>query len=76
MSQKAIAELRVRVEHWSRRLRVTPRLVRVQRMTRKWGSCSAAGTLTLALELIYEDEAFQDFVVAHELQEKFAKTGR
>jgi predicted metal-dependent hydrolase len=44
-----------------------PRVIRVQRMTRKWGSCSAAGTLSLALDLDHEEERFQNFVIVHEL---------
>lgn len=59
--------LRQRVEHWSKRLRVRPRFVRVQRMTRKWGSCSTTGIVTLAADLPRQDPAFQDFVIAHEL---------
>lgn len=59
--------LRERVEAWSAKLRVTPRSVRVQRMTRKWGSCSGTGTITLAADLGKRSEEFQDFVVAHEL---------
>lgn len=56
-----------RVDNWARRLNVQPRLVRVQTMTRKWGSCSTLGTVTLAADLVDQDAAFQDFVVAHEL---------
>lgn len=56
-----------RVEQWSQRLNVRPRLVRVQRMTRKWGSCSTSGIVTLASDLADEPEGFQDFVIAHEL---------
>jgi predicted metal-dependent hydrolase len=59
--------LRQRVDAWASKLKVTPRLVRVQRMTRKWGSCSTRGTITLAADLIERDGRFQDFVVAHEL---------
>lgn len=59
--------LRARVAEWSVRLRVTPRVVRVQRMTRKWGSCSSAGTISLAADLPRRSTAFQDFVIAHEL---------
>ena len=59
--------LRKRVEHWSQRLTVRPRLVRVQHMTRKWGSCSASGTITLATDLADQETGFQDFVIAHEL---------
>jgi predicted metal-dependent hydrolase len=46
---------------------VAPRVVREQRMTRKWGSCSSAGTITLAADLVRREAGFQDFVVAHEL---------
>ena len=51
----------------ARRLHVRPRLVRVQRMTRKWGSCSTSGTITLAIDLVNQEAGFQDFVIAHEL---------
>lgn len=61
------ARLKRRVDVWSVKLRVMPRVIRVQRMTRKWGSCTTAGTVTLAIDLDEEDEAFQDFVIAHEL---------
>ena len=44
-----------------------PNLVRVQAMTRKWGSCSSHGTITLAADLVDQALSFQDFVVAHEL---------
>ena len=59
--------IRRRVEIWAGRLKVQPRLVRVQRMTTKWGSCSTLGTVTLAADLADQDSAFQDFVIAHEL---------
>ncbi len=61
------ARLKRRVDHWAVKLRVMPRLVRVQRMTRKWGSCSTAGTVTLAIDLDEQSVEFQDFVIAHEL---------
>jgi predicted metal-dependent hydrolase len=61
------ARLRRRVDFWAVKLRVMPRVVRVQRMTRKWGSCSMVGTITLAIDLDEQSEAFQDFVIAHEL---------
>ncbi len=56
-----------RVEYWARRLNARPRLVRVRRMTRKWGSCSTSGIITLAADLIDQESEFQDFVIAHEL---------
>jgi predicted metal-dependent hydrolase len=66
-SERGIMRLRQLVDAWASKLKVTPRLVRVQRMTRKWGSCSTRGTITLAADLIEQDRHFQDFVVAHEL---------
>jgi predicted metal-dependent hydrolase len=59
--------LRDRVRHWADRLDVSPRVLRIQRMTRKWGSCSSHGTITLAEDLADQEEEFQDFVIAHEL---------
>jgi len=59
--------LKERVAFWALRLKVQPRLVRIQRMSRKWGSCSTAGTITLAYDLQEQGAGFQDFVIAHEL---------
>jgi predicted metal-dependent hydrolase len=39
----------------------------VQAMKRKWGSCSTAGTITLALDLADQEPGFQDFIIVHEL---------
>ncbi|HZU88556.1 MAG TPA: M48 family metallopeptidase [Stellaceae bacterium] len=61
------AQLCEKVHYWSRRLQVEARIVRVQRMTRKWGSCSTTGVITLAEDLIEQEPGFQDFVIAHEL---------
>ena len=36
-------------------------------MTRKWGSCSTSGTITLATDLSQQEVGFQDFVGVHEL---------
>ena len=59
--------LRQRITYWSERLRVPAPRVRVRDMTRKWGSCSTAGTITLATDLSHQETGFQDFVIAHEL---------
>lgn len=56
-----------RVEYWARRLNVRPRRIRVQHMTRKWGSCSTSGIVTFAADLVNQRSRFQDFVIAHEL---------
>lgn len=62
-----VQELKRRTLGWAIRLRVNPKVIRVQDMRRKWGSCSAAGTVTLASDLVEQDARFQDFVIVHEL---------
>lgn len=70
-------ELKRRAMAWAVKLRVNPRLIRVQEMSRKWGSCSAAGTVTLAADLVKQHARFQDFVIVHELLHlRFATHGR
>ena len=60
-------ELRRKVDAWALKLRVNPRVIRIQEMPRKWGSCSSAGTVTLARDLCEQDGPFQDYVIVHEL---------
>jgi len=67
MNDKRREFIRTRVTYWAQRLKVRPRLVRVQHMTQKWGSCSTSGTVTLAYDLADRELSFQNFVIAHEL---------
>ena len=60
-------DLRQRVGYWAEHLRVPTPRVRVREMTRKWGSCSTAGTITLATDLGKKNVRFQNFVIVHEL---------
>ncbi len=60
-------ELRRRTHAWAVKLRVNPKVVRVQEMRRKWGSCTSRGTITLAADLADQESRFQDFVIVHEL---------
>lgn len=52
---------------WAIKLQVNPRIIRVQEMRRKWGSCSAKCIVTLATDLIDQDRSFQNYVIVHEL---------
>jgi predicted metal-dependent hydrolase len=56
-----------RVYFWAQRLKVKPNQVRIQRMTRKWASCSSGGYVTFADDIVNESKAFQDYVIVHEL---------
>jgi predicted metal-dependent hydrolase len=60
-------QLKRRALSWAVRLRLNPRVIRVQEMRRKWGSCSSSGTVTFAADLVEQDERFQDYVIVHEL---------
>jgi predicted metal-dependent hydrolase len=60
-------DLRRRALAWALKLKVNPRVVRVQAMRRKWGACSSAGTVTLARDLVDREARFQDYVIVHEL---------
>jgi predicted metal-dependent hydrolase len=61
------SEFKADVGVWSKKVRVKPKQVRVQRMTRKWGSCSTAGWVTFALDLLEQPKSFRDYVIVHEL---------
>jgi len=72
-----VQDLHRRALAWALRLKVNPRVVRVQTMRRKWGSCSSAGTVTLASDLLDQDVRFQDYVIVHELLHlRYATHGR
>jgi hypothetical protein len=60
-------EFKEHVGAWALKVRVRPRQVRVQRMTRKWASCSTSGQLTFAADLLEQSRRFQDYVIVHEL---------
>jgi predicted metal-dependent hydrolase len=60
-------ELKRRALRWSVKLKVNPRVIRIQSMTRKWGSCSSGGIVTFAEDLVAQEELFQDYVIVHEL---------
>jgi predicted metal-dependent hydrolase len=62
-----VQELRRRAMAWAVKLRVNPKVIRVQEMHSKWGSCSSRGVVTLASDLAEQDVRFQDFVIAHEM---------
>lgn len=60
-------DLKRRTLGWAAKLKVNPKVIRVQDMRTKWGSCSASGTVTLARDLTEQEARFQDYVIVHEL---------
>jgi predicted metal-dependent hydrolase len=60
-------ELKGAVSNWAAKIKARPRQVRIQRMTRKWASCSSKGCVTFNPELFSQPYRFQEFVIVHEL---------
>ena len=58
---------RQRVEHWAAALKVTPAQIRMQRMSRKWASCSPSGRVSFSTALLDQSASFRDYVIVHEL---------
>lgn len=72
-----VQDLRQRALAWAVKLRVNPRVIRVQDMRHKWGSCTSRGTVTLAHDLVDRSDEFQDYVIVHELLHmRYANHGR
>ncbi len=42
-------------------------MLRIQKMTSRWGSCSDKGRILLNLELIKAPRDYTDYVITHEL---------
>ncbi|MCH7228971.1 M48 family metallopeptidase [Haloferula sp. A504] len=55
------------VWRWAELTKTEPTQVRVQRMTRKWASCSTSGCLSFSKELLQQRKEFRDYVIVHEL---------
>jgi predicted metal-dependent hydrolase len=60
-------ELKAAVGNWAATIKARPRQIRIQRMARKWASCSSKGRVTFNSELFGQPYQFQEFVIVHEL---------
>ncbi len=58
---------RAEIDAWARRIGVQPRELHIRPMTRKWGSCSTNGRVTLNAELLRAPAAFRRRVIVEEL---------
>jgi len=66
-SDKSRDELRRLVDKWAEEMGVRPARVQIQRMSRKWASCSTSGRICFSVELLGQPTAFREAVVVHEL---------
>jgi len=67
MTKRRHAAFKALVNRWAETIGARPERVQIQRMTRKWASCSPAGRLSFSASLIREERAFQEIVIVHEL---------
>ena len=60
-------QFKTQVIKWAEKISVNPRQIRVQKMTKKWASCSTKGWVCFSADLLKEPRDFQDYVIVHEL---------
>lgn len=58
---------RARVREWAGKLGVDAKALYIRPMSRKWASCSTAGTLSFNNELLSLPRELGDYVIVHEL---------
>ena len=52
---------------WAEKISVEPTQIRVQKMTKKWASCSTKGCVCFSTDILNTPKAFQEYVIVHEL---------
>lgn len=60
-------EFKQHARAWAIRLGVRPKRIQLQRMERKWASCSAVGAVSFNRNLLSENRQFGEAVIVHEL---------
>jgi predicted metal-dependent hydrolase len=60
-------QFKAEIARWVAVMKVKPVQIRVQRMKKKWASCSSRGRVCFSTDLLLELVAFQKYVIVHEL---------
>ncbi|MBN1663552.1 MAG: M48 family metallopeptidase [Deltaproteobacteria bacterium] len=60
-------QFKAEIARWAAVMKVKPAQIRVQRMTKKWASCSSKSRVSFSADLLREPKPFQDYVIVHEL---------
>ena len=60
-------QLREEIKRWVEEIKVKPKQIRIQKMKRKWASCSTKGWVSFNIYLSREPKEFQEYVIVHEL---------
>lgn len=61
------SRFKAEVARWAEKIKVHPKQVRLQRMTRRWASCSAGGRVSFNADLPAKPRRFREYVIVHEL---------
>lgn len=67
MRQRFADEVESFVSQHSQVLGLSPKTVRIKQMSRRWGSCSSSGCISIDWRLVYAPKKVASYVVAHEL---------
>ncbi len=67
ISLRTKKQLKAEIARWAVVMKVKPVQIRIQRMTKKWASCSSKGRVCFSADLLQEPRTFQEFVIVHEL---------
>ena len=60
--------MKAEARRWASNIGVQPNRIQIQRMTKKWASCSPAGRVCFSNDLLLENAAFREVVIVHELR--------
>ena len=60
-------KFKAEVIKWAEKISVEPRQIRIQKMTKKWASCSTNGWVCFSTDILNAPKAFQEYVIVHEL---------
>ena len=60
-------KFKAEVIKWAEKISVEPRQIRIQKMTKKWASCSTKGCVCFSTDILNAPKAFQEYVIVHEL---------
>ncbi|MFH1288218.1 MAG: M48 family metallopeptidase [bacterium] len=70
MDKKAIRtkeDLRKEITYLADKIKVKPKQIRIQKMKRKWASCSTTGWVSFNIDLLEKSRNFQEYAIIHEL---------
>ncbi len=60
-----VEALKEKVNQWAKTIGVNPKKIKINKMNRKWATCSSQGIITFNRELLKEDIQFCEYVIVH-----------